>query len=172
MKAIFLMVLIFITGCAGSRVSEMPVTKRASHPVDLIALSPSGGLLAEAVGIELSNLGYSIVDSSATTSLLVRLNLDEFELSTPQGLQQLHSKGIDAYLTVKASGAYDQQVQSASARATSTHTGEIIAGVTWQNGWGGQPGSIADRTMRKGVNEAAREIAEAISNALPRHKVD
>jgi len=93
--------------------------------------------------------------------------MDEFEVATPQGLEKLQKKGIDAYLTVKGASAYDGQVQSASARASSTHTGRIIAGVSWQNGWGGRAGSIADRTMRKGLAEAAKEIADALAESLP-----
>jgi len=93
--------------------------------------------------------------------------MSEIEVSTPQGLSRLKEKGIDAYLTVKSAGAYDNQPQSASARATSTHSGRVIAGISWQNGWGGQAGSMADRTMRKGLAEAAQEIASALAKSLP-----
>lgn len=99
--------------------------------------------------------------------MLVRWDMSEIEVSMPQGLTRLQEEGIDAYLTVKAAGSYDEQPQSASARATSTHTGRVIAGISRQNGWGGQAGSIADRTMRKGLAEAAQEIATALSQALP-----
>lgn len=132
-------------------------------------MAPEGGLLAEAVGIELSNLGYTIIDSSSTSKLMVRLNIDEIEISTPQGLKKLKEKGIDAYLTVKGSGAYDSQIQNASARISSTHTGRIIAGISWQNGWGGRAGSIADRAMRKGLAEVAQEIASSLTTSLPRN---
>lgn len=163
----FLLLAGIMSGCASSQVSRLPVAAKPSHPVKAIALAPEGGLLAEAVGIELSNLGYTIIDSSSTSKLMVRLNIDEVEIATPQGLEKLKNKGIDAFLTVKGSGAYDGQVQNASARASSTHTGRIIAGVSWQNGWGGQAGSIADRTMRKGLTEAAQEIAHALATSLP-----
>lgn len=160
-------IITFLVGCATSQVSQLPVAVKAAHPVRAIAMAPEGGLLAEAVGIELSNLGYTIIDSSSTSKLLVRLNMDEIEVATPQGLEKLKTKGIDAYLTVKGASAYDGQIQNASARASSTHTGRIIAGVIWQNGWGGMAGSIADRTMRKGLAEAAQEIAHSLARALP-----
>lgn len=159
--------LVLMAGCASSKVSQLPVASSASHPVRAIAMAPEGGLLAEAVGIELSNLGYTITDSSSTSKLMIRLNIEEIEIATPQGFEKLKSKGIDAFLTVKGAGAYDDQVQSASARASSTHTGRIIAGVSWQNGWGGQAGSIVDRAMRKGLAEAAQEIASALATSLP-----
>jgi hypothetical protein len=44
----------------------------------------------------------------------------------------------------------------------------VIGGVAWQNGWGGQAGSMADRTMRKDVIEAAREIADVLVKAIRR----
>lgn len=170
LKIIPLILLALVTvGCASSKVSQLPIANTATHTVRAIAMAPEGGLLAEAVGIELSNLGYTIIDSSSTSKLMVRLNIDEIEISTPQGLKKLEEKGIDAYLTVKGAGAYDNQIQSASARASSTHTGRIIAGVSWQNGWGGQAGSIADRTMRKGLAEAAQEIASSLAASLPRN---
>jgi hypothetical protein len=41
----------------------------------------------------------------------------------------------------------------------STENGSMIAGVTWQNGFGGAEGSVADRVMRKGLSQAASDIA-------------
>ncbi len=161
--------IIFVTtfaAWASSKVSNLPIASAETHPVRAIAMASEGGLLAEAVGIELSNFGYTIIDSASTSKLLVRLNMDELEIATPQGLKKLQDKGIDAYLTIKGAGSYDGQIQNASARASSTHSGRIIAGVSWQNGWGGQAGSIADRTMRKGLAEAAQEIAASLSKSL------
>ena len=51
---------------------------------------------------------------------------------------------------------------------TSTENGAVIAGVTWQNGFGGQAGSAVDRVMRKGRSQAASEIAnELAAQAAP-----
>lgn len=160
-------IIFLLSGCGSSKLSTLPVMHEEQHSVQIIALAPEGGLLAEAVGIELSNRGYTIIDSASTSKLLIRLNIGELEVANPQALQKLEEKGIDAYLTVKSAGAYDGQVQSASARATSTHSGKIIAGISWQNGWGGMAGSPADRMMRKGLAEAAQEIGEALSESLP-----
>ena len=171
MKQFFLMfpVLLAVTlvsGCATSRVSAVPTLAKPATPVRTIALAPTGGLLAEAVGVELSNRGFVIIDSASTSKLMVRLNLNEIEIAKPEGIAKLKAEGIDAYLSVSAAGGYDQQPQSASARMNSTQTGQIIAGVTWQNGWGGQAGSIADRVMRKGLSEAAAEITDALVKNL------
>lgn len=157
---------VFLFWCASSKLSTIPVSGKFSAPVKVIALDPSGGLLADAIGVEVSNRGFTALDSATTSKLIARLNLNEIQISTPVGLEKLKTQGVDAYLSVRAVGAYDQQIQSASDHVNSTATGQVIAGITWQNGWGGQAGSIADRTMRKGLSEAAAEIAEALAKSL------
>lgn len=155
-----------LSGCASSKISTLPVASKLTTPVKTLALDSGGGLLADAVGVELSNKGFTVLDSATTSKLMARLNLNEVEIATPVGLEKLKAQGVDAYLTVRSAGAYDQQVQSASARVNSTETGRVVAGVTWQNGWGGQAGSMADRTMRKGLAEAATEIADSLATSL------
>ena len=167
-KQIFLAVFLtaLLGGCASSKLSSMPVASQAKHAVKVIAFAPGGGLLADAVGVELANRGFTVIDSSSTSSMLVRLNLNEVEITRPEGLSKLKEQGIDAFLTVRSGGGYDQQPQSASARMNSTHTGQVLAGVTWQNGFGGQAGSPVDRLMRKGLSEAATEIAVALTDRV------
>lgn len=168
-KLVFLFLAsMLLTACAASKISSLPVSSVPANPINAIAMAPDGGVLADAVAVDLSNRGYTVIDSATTSKLMVRLNLNEIEISTPTGLAKLRTQGIDALLSVKAVGGYDQQPQSASARVTSTYTGKVIAGVTWQNGWGGQAGSMADRTMRKGLSECAAEITEALARGLPR----
>ncbi len=110
--------------------------RKSITPVKAIALAPGAGLLADAVGVELSNRGFTVIDSASTSQMLVRLNLNEVEISTPQGLTKLKDQGIDAFLTVRAAGEGGQP-QSASARVNSTHTGQVMVGISWQNAWGG-----------------------------------
>jgi hypothetical protein len=157
---------VIVSGCASSKVSVVPVAGALTQSVKIIAISPDSGLLAEAVAVELSNRGYTIIDSATTSRTMVRLNLNEIDIARPEGLAKLRDQGIDALLTVRAAGGYDEQPQSATARVSSTHTGRVVAGIIWQNGWGGQAGSIADRTMRKGLAQAAKEIADALAKNL------
>ena len=169
MKKLILVTLtcvLAISGCASSKVSSVPVSSQAKHLVKVIAFAPGGGLLADAVGIELSNRGFTVIDSSSTSNMMIRLNLNEVEVSRPEGLAKFKDQGIDAMLVVRAAGGYDQHPQSASARMTSTHNGQVLAGVTWQNGFGGAAGSPADRVMRKGLTEAAAEIANALAQRV------
>lgn len=162
----FVACALLLSGCAASKISSAPSASQTKHTVEVIALAPGGGLLADAVGVELSNRGFTVIDTAATSNMMIRLNLNEVEIARPEGLAKLKDQGIDAFLTVRAAGGYDQQPQSASARMNSTHNGKLLAGATWQNGYGGQSGSIADRVMRKGLSEAATEIAVALSERV------
>jgi len=54
----------------------------------------------------------------------------------------------------------------ATARMTSTRDHTLIAGVAWQNAGAGARGSIADGVMRKGLAEAARDIADELAARL------
>jgi len=159
-------VALFLTGCASSKVSSLPVSNQAKHTVKVIAFAPGGGLLADSVGVELSNRGFTVIDASTTSSMMVRLNLNEIEIARPEGLAKFKDQGIDAILTVRGGGGYDQLPQSVSARMNSTHNGQVLAGVTWQNGYGGAAGSPVDRVMRKGLAEAAAEIATALADRV------
>jgi len=151
---------LFLGGCGFSQTSSAPVAQRV--PVNTIAMMPGGGILADAVAVELSSRGFKIIDPAATSSLIVRLRLKEIEITQIAGLSRFKSQGIDAVLVVRAVG-YDQQPQSASVRMTSTESGALIAGVTWQNGFGGEAGSVVDRVMRKGLSQAASEIANQLA---------
>jgi hypothetical protein len=122
--------------------------------------------LGEAVAVELYNFGFRIVDEAETAKIAGRESAMEFEVAAGASLSSLSQKGIDALLVVKSVSSYDGTPQSASARITSTATGSTVAAVSWQNGWGGMKGSMADRTMRKDLSEAAREIAKGLRKSL------
>lgn len=164
--ALGLVLTALLGGCASSKISSLPVASQTKHSVKVIAFAPGGGLLADAVGVELLNRGFTVIDSTMTSNMMVRLNLNEIEISRPEGLSKLKDQGVDAYLVVRSGGGYDQQPQSASARMNSTHNGQVLAGVTWQNGFGGAAGSPADRVMRKGLTDAAAEIANALADRV------
>jgi len=78
----------------------------------------------------------------------------------------LKGQGIDVYLSIKSAAAYDGLPQSASVRINSTSDGKVVGGCSWQNGWGGQAGSIMDRTMRKDITAAAVEITNILVKQL------
>jgi len=163
MKAKFLILsssLMFLIACAGAGVSQS--TGRI-QPNLVIALAPSGGVLADAIGIELFNRGFTVVDTAQFSNFMVRHDISEFEFSQPQNLKLIKEEGIDAILMVKSVAGYDQKPQSATVRLNSTDDwGRVIAGVSWKNGWGGMRGSIADRSMRKDLPGAAKQIVQSL----------
>jgi hypothetical protein len=159
LSPVVILASMMLISCSGSEVSSA----RGNLSRNLrIALAPSGGLIADALGVDLFNRGFTIYDTNEMSNMFVRLNMSEMELSDPKNLSTLQEKGIDAIMHVKASGGYDGKPQSISIRVNSTADGKIIAGLSWQNGWGGQQGSILDRSKRKDVTEAAREIVDAL----------
>lgn len=167
-KAILLFIVIlmtlFLIGCAGSRLN---ISKSATvFDLKTIALMPGGGVLADAIGIELLRYGFDIIDPATITSCMVRLNLTEIEFALPQNLKKLADEGIDAVLLVKSVSGYDNRPNSASIKLVSTATGRLLIGATWQTGKGGALGSPADAMMRKDISAAAHEIATGIGNAL------
>jgi hypothetical protein len=165
-QPLLLIAVLILFGCANSKVSTIGNYVTPTSQIEVIAMSPNGGLLGEAVAIELFNLGYNIVDTESTQRIFARLGLDEIEISRASGIKRLKEEGIDAYLVIKSASGHDGLPQSATARLTETETGKILAGVSWQNGWGGQAGSPADRMMRQDISEAAREIVKELSKAI------
>jgi hypothetical protein len=116
-------------GCASSQISSIPISAKPTHKVQAIAMAPGGGLLADAVAVELANRGLTVIDPSLTSNLLVRLNLTEIEVARPEGLAKHRDHGIDAYLVVRSAAGADGRPESASARMNSTYTGQVLAGV-------------------------------------------
>ena len=165
---LFVLILILLMGCASSKISKYLKTRDYSHSVEVIALAPDGGVMADAIGIELYNRGIRVMDSNETTGLMMRSNINKLEYLNPKNLRILKENGIDGYLTVKSVFHQDGKPSSVSARLSSTHTGELLAGISWQAGWGGMYGSIAHNIMSQNLNDAAEEIAEELMDRIKR----
>lgn len=155
-------------GCASPSMNVARSPNATRHVVKILALMPSGGVLADAVGVELLNYGFEVVDTATVTSLMARYNLTELELAQPQNIRKLSDQGIDTIILVRSVAGYDNRPESASVRLVSTATGRLIVGVNWQNGKGGAKGSPADGIMRVNLSTAARQIADGIGKELSR----
>lgn len=118
---------------------------------------PGGGILADAIGVELLRHGLDVVDTATVTSIMARFNLTELELAQPQNVMKLADQGIDTILLVKSVASYNEP-ESASVKLVSTSTGQLIIGATWQNGSG-----VA---VRVGLSTAARQIADGLGQHL------
>lgn len=165
-RFLILMLAPLLSGCASSRMSVATDPQTPVQAVSRLAIAPGSGVFGEALAVELFNSGITVVDANEATKIIGRVGLEEFDVTSAQGYTALREAGIEAVLAAKSVAAADGTPESASVRITSTMSGEILAGITWQNGWGGQRGSIADRTMRKNLSEAAREIAGEIMNRI------
>ena len=108
--------ILFLAGCASqspatARHDQFPMA-RAPYSVKAIAILPDGGVLAEAIGVELASRGFTIFTATSTMSMVTgvdwkavsqvyipgRTNPGEVENLT----NQLHAQGIDAFLVLKA----------------------------------------------------------------------
>ena len=135
--------------------------------VQSIAMNPSGGLIGDAIAVNLSSRGYNVYDTQQSSTLFARLNMNELEVSSQQDFLKLKERGVDAYLFVRSSSGEDGMPENVTVRLNRTSDGKLLVGITWSNGWGGQQGSIADRTMRKNLAQAADEITKGLMKCLP-----
>ena len=155
-----------LIGCAAPQVNVVRSQTPMVSSICTIALIPSGGVLADAIGLELMRYDFNVVDTGKITSLMVRDNLNEIEITQPQNLSRLFAEGIDAVILVKSVAGYDGRPQSASVKIVHTKNGQIVAGANWQNGRGGAQGSPADQGARVDLAVAARQIADALGPAI------
>ena len=167
MKKVILIIVfgLVLSGCATSQISIVG-NKVSLSSFKNIALSSNSSMLGQAVANELVGRGYKVQSPGQTSNLMLRLNLDEAEITEPKSLKAFSKEGVDAVIVVSAVGGYDQMPQSASVQIINTNTLDIMVGINWQNGWGGQQGSIADRVMRKGLTRAAKEIVNALDASI------
>src|SRR3990167_2439648 len=157
---------LMVTGCAAPQVNVVRSKAPLESPIRTIALMPSGGILADAIGLELLRFGFNIIDTGKVSSLMIRANLTEIEITQPHNLSRLFTDGIDAVILVKSVAGYDGRPQSASVKIVHTQTGQLIAGANWQNGRGGVQGSQADQNARVDLAIAAQQIADSLGQAL------
>ena len=156
---ILIAVSALLAGCASAQIASQTRRVYAGPAIHVIALDPGGGALADAIGVELFNDGITVVDRQKTKVLLGHLGNSQIQVATAASYGALRAAGVDALLQVDAVMSADGTPESASVRLVSTSGGTLVAGLVWQNGWGGMAGSMADRTMRKNLATAASQIA-------------
>lgn len=166
LRIAFLLMLALAGACASSKMSVTSDPHRTVQAVSTLAIAPGSGVLGEAIAVELFNSGVTVVDVNQALTIIGRAGLQEFEMTSVKGFAALSESGVQAVLVAKSVDSDDGTPESASVRITLTESGNTIAGITWQNGWGGQRGSIADRSMRKNLSEAAREISKEIMKRI------
>jgi hypothetical protein len=154
-------------GCASQSMEVSRPSSPSTKSVKKLALMPGGGVLADAVGIQMMSQGFIIIDMTSSTPVSARVDMTELELTKPQNLKSLADEfGVDGVIIVKTVGGYDGKPNSVVARVIDTRTGVLLAGVTWQNGKGGSQDSVGDVLMRSDLSVAAKKIATGIATAL------
>jgi hypothetical protein len=156
------------TGCAGARLIETIRSPYSGEDVRCVAIDPRGGVMGEEIALRLGIGGLQVIDSDQTMQIARQAGIDAYFINSPDGLEELRNAGADALLVVKAMLGWDGKPQVVTARLIDTRTAEVITGLSWENGWGGEFGSIPDRTMRKSVPEAARQISASILDRIRR----
>ena len=142
-------------GCASGRGTPVGHFPSIDLPLQTIALAPSGGIFADVIGIELAAHGYTIVDTGATLALLMLMQKTQDELFSPEVMDKLKERGIDAVLAVQKVDGMDGLPQTVQIRLHSTALLADVADVNWENKW-----------IRRGIMETAREIAAAVSQEI------
>ncbi|MFC1500592.1 hypothetical protein ACFL6T_06230 [Candidatus Zixiibacteriota bacterium] len=159
-------IILMAAGCAGAKITEMIHARWSGTQIQSIAIDPRGGVMGEEIAMHLNSGSLRVLDADQTIQLARRVGLDEYHVNSPEGLEALRSAGADALLVLKTMIGWDGNPQVVTARLIDTRTAEVITGFSWENGWGGDFGSVADRAMRKSVSEAARQISMTILNRL------
>lgn len=113
--------VLLLAGCASPRwdtatYDQFPLNwgraKKGSPPIRVIALVPGGGVLAEAVGVELAKRGFVVVPSTSTTKMAPDVNFRAVMDSHIPARRDpgevwklrhaLHAHGVDGFLIVRA----------------------------------------------------------------------
>lgn len=159
--------LFLIAACAGSKMSVIQLSKIPSRGISRIAIAPGSGVLGEAISIELFNRGLTIIDSNEATTILARAGLKEFEITSSQGFAALRERGTDALLVAKSVAAADGTPESAVVRVTDTSDGQVIAAITWQNGFWGMRGSMKAVFLFLFSRHRFQDLAVELSKTQP-----
>jgi hypothetical protein len=99
--ALLLAALVLTIGCASARITSVASQPYTGSRIASIAISPGGGVLDEAVGAELFNLGFRVIDPGQTAQSVGRVNAADIEIGQPQDIAALRGAGADAVLIVK-----------------------------------------------------------------------
>ena len=164
---LFVLVLILISGCAFPEVRSS-LNPKALKPNARLGIA-SNTLLADAIGIELVKLGFTIVERGRLQALLEELKLSLSGITREEDFRRvgeiLNVDGL-VFVASAVSPDFPSRVGSATIKIVEVQTGTLVGGVTYQNGRGGAPGSPADAGMKDSLPETARRIAEEIAKGL------
>jgi len=156
--------LSLLSACGGARV--VGSDNFIKHPIHRIAVSPSGGDVADAIVQRLREKEggkLEVMGTKATAEMLQRTKVMSIKATTPESLAILKREGIDAWLRMESAAHPSSDTpQNVNVRMTSTHDPLQYIDFLWHNGWGGMRGSLADATMRRGRDDALDAVTDEI----------
>lgn len=156
-----------LAACAGARLGNTVLSEYDGPTIRTVAVAPGGGLVAEAVAARLQTERLTVVEPNETISILEQAGVTRSQIAGEAGFQELVKHNVDALLVMRSLYGWDGHPQSVSVRLISTRTAEVITSFLWENGWGGELGSVADRIMRRDSAEAAQQIAAGLLERMP-----
>ena len=170
----FMAALLFLTGCAPPRWDtathdQFPLNwrraERGKDPIKVIALVPGGGVLAEAIGVELARRGFVIIPVASTSNMVSGVDfkaIAEHHIPARRNSSemwnlrhQLHARGVNAFLIVRdrdfiakkyLGRTYWQQAEleiHSTSEENATSNG-AIAGAGWANFRDDRPSSPSE----------------------------
>ncbi|MDE0001213.1 MAG: hypothetical protein OXQ29_00780 [Rhodospirillaceae bacterium] len=115
-----------------------------STPITTIHVGGTGGILAEAIGLEMVHYGFAVVSEAIHTD----------GVAPDEGIGVLDIEWTFAL--------HDGNPNTVIAIVTAPGSGVMLAGVSWTNARAGAAGSPADVMVRKTTMTAAQEIAAGL----------
>jgi hypothetical protein len=178
--------LAFSTACGGSKFIVNSNQALTGGQLGIIGVSPHAPQFANTIARNLNARGFSTADSRTMEALMSALGVgNAFGLQpdpteNPQAMAALAKNKVDAILSSTEErvgmGTTAGKILKAHIRLTRTSDGSASSEFTWENAWGGMPGSPADASMRKDDDSAAQVLVEEMLPLLgspgPRQTID
>jgi hypothetical protein len=141
----------WLQGCTASIDVD---TQKPNHPVRTIGLDFGSGVIGERIGKLLGEHGYNVVSQEAMLKMVRnQLGINSIDPSRVDQLTKLKTQNIDAYLTCRSTFRPVEFTWKARGQPTpdrvelnlfSSHSGQKIVAISWQNGHQWFESSISD----------------------------
>lgn len=155
MRTIPVILALSLAACMSPPTTTNPYVATSLDTVSLMALSPGGGSLGDAVAENLAAEGFGVMPAETTVALMQRQGLSTLELPQLGGLSFLRVNGVDAVLIVRGPEE-GESVETARATVLRVHDGRAIAESRWRRRFEFDSGT--DRVARDLARDLARRL--------------
>lgn len=160
--------LLGLIGCTGAQVKSNFAASIANKPQYRLA-SASDSILADAIGSELLQYGFVVVERSRLSAVLDELKLNMNGVLLPENLKKVgRILNVDAlfFTTAYFDANFGSKIGTASVKLVDVESGELLGGINYQNGSGCAAGSPCDSGMKESMPDTAAKIAKEIAIGL------